>query len=70
VLEGQVDSFITDMSITVLGITYNVNGGTDYEDATGTVSSTVFFNQLRDGDIVEIKDEVTADGFAEEVELE
>jgi hypothetical protein len=69
-LEGQVDSFITDMSITVLGITYNVNGGTDYEDATGNVSSTIFFNQLRDGDIIEIKDDVTADGIAEEVELE
>jgi hypothetical protein len=69
-LEGQVDTFVVDTSITVLGITYKVNGGTDYEDATGTVLSTIFFNQLRDGDIVEIKDEVTADGFAEEVELD
>lgn len=70
-LEGQVDSFVIDTSITVLGITYNVDAGTDYEDANGaTVSSAEFFGQLAPGDLVEIKDEEIADGTAEEVEIE
>jgi hypothetical protein len=70
-LEGQVDSFVDDKSITVLGITYNVDAGTDYEDANGdTVSSADFFDQLDAGDLVEIKDEETADGIADEVELD
>ena len=72
-LEGQVDAFVDvpiPTSITVLGITFPVDGNTDYEDATGIVSSTVFFNQLQVDDIVEIKDEEPADGIADEVELE
>ena len=70
-LEGGVDAFITDTSISFLGITFGVNGGTDYEDANGaTVSSVVFFGNLQVGDLVEIKDEEIADGIAEEVELE
>jgi len=72
-LEGQVDAFVdvpVPTSITVLGITFAVDGSTDYEDATGIVSSAVFFNQLQVDDIVEIKDEEPADGIADEVELE
>ena len=68
-LEGQVDIFVVDTSITVLGITYDVSVA-DFEDATGPVSSAVFFSQLAPGVLVEIKDEEAADGIAEEVELE
>ncbi len=69
-LEGLVDAFVAETSITVLGITYSVDSDTEYEDASGTVLSTIFFDQLGVGDLVEINDEVTADGIAEEVELE
>jgi hypothetical protein len=69
-LEGQVDSFVLDTSITVLGITYDVSTA-DFEDASGAaVSSAEFFGQLAPGDLVEIKDEEPADGIAEEVELD
>lgn len=66
-LEGDVDAAVLDTSITVLGITFNVDLNTTYEDESGdAVSSNVFFNQLI-GKEVEIEDEVTADGTAEEV---
>ena len=72
-LEGAVDSFVTDSSITILGITYDVDPtpgtGTDFE---GFVSSTDFFDALNPlgGDFVEIEDDNVADGVADEVELE
>ncbi len=69
-LEGQVDSFVVDTSITVLGIAFGVDGSTQYEDSSESVSSVVFFGNLGIGDQVEIVDEVTADGIAEEVELD
>ena len=54
-LEGQVDSFVVDTSITILGIAYGVNGGTQYEDSNGnSMSSAAFFAALANGDQVEI----------------
>jgi hypothetical protein len=69
-LRGQVDAFVVDTSITVLGITFGVNAGTQYEDSSGPVSSAVFFANLAIGDLVEIEDEEVADGIADEAELE
>lgn len=72
-LEGAVDTFATDASITILGITYGVDPtlgtGTDFE---GFASSTVFFAALNPagGDFVEIEDDDVADGVADKVELE
>jgi hypothetical protein len=68
-LEGQVDSFVVDASITVLGISYSVNGA-KFEDSSGPILSGDFFLNLKNGDRVEIRDEVVADGFAEEVKLD
>ncbi len=68
-LQGAVDSFILNTSITILGITYRV----DATPVTGTIfeggSASAFFGQLMNGNIVEIKDD-PADGEADEVEFE
>jgi hypothetical protein len=72
-LEGAVDTFVTNSSITILGITYGVDPtqgtGTDFE---GFASSADFFAALdpAGGDFVEIEDDDVADGIADEVELE
>lgn len=73
-LEAAVDSFVRDASITILGIPFPVDPnpiippGTEFE---GFAGSTEFFDALNPagGDIVEIEDEVIADGVADEVEL-
>ncbi|MCP4980096.1 MAG: hypothetical protein GY935_06330 [Gammaproteobacteria bacterium] len=69
-LEGKVDMIGTGASITVLGITYGVDMATEYEGTTGPLSSIDFFNLLMVGDLVEIKDDVVADGIADKVELD
>lgn len=71
-LEGRVDAFVPNASITVLGIAFNVDSGilTQYEDESGSVSAATFFGNLAVGDQVEIEDEEVADGFAEEVKLD
>ena len=72
-LEGTVDTFVANSSITILGITYGVDPtpgtGTDFEDFA---SSAAFFAALNPvgGDFVEIEDDDVADGIADEVELE
>jgi hypothetical protein len=74
-LGGQVDSFVPNVSITVLGIPFKVDTtgaftDTDYKDDIGSITEAVFFGKLAIGDQVEITDEVIADGFAEEVKLD
>lgn len=72
-LEGAVDSFVTDSSITILGVTYDVDPtpgtGTDFENFP---DSTAFFAALNPlgGDFVEIEDDDVADGIVDEVEVE
>ena len=56
-----------DVSITILGIEYGVDAGTNYE---GFPSSGAFFGQLLIGDLIEIEDNQPADGIADEVEEE
>ncbi len=65
-LEGPVDSFVENTSITVLGLTYSTVGA-EFDDAD---DATEFFNQLNIGDIVELEDDFPADGIADEIELE
>ena len=71
-LEGAVDTFAVNSSITILGIIYGVDptpGGTDFD---GFANSDLFFDALNPvgGDFVEIEDDDVADGVADEVELE
>ena len=66
-LTGAVDAFVTNTSITILGITYLVDAGTSYE---GFANANAFFSQLNVGDLIEIEDDQVADGIADEVEEE
>ncbi len=71
-LKGAVDAFDFLNWIEILGIRYNVDGDTDYEDANGdpVPDAADFFNTLNVGDILEIEDEQPGDGTAEEVAFE
>jgi hypothetical protein len=72
-LKGAVDVVAFLNWIEVLGIRYNVDGGTDYEDENGSLTGTQFFGLLMIGDLVEIEDDndpIPTDGIADEVELE
>lgn len=64
-LEGEVDGYIPAVSITVLGIEYQLDGSTSYEPSTPDIEV---------GDFVEIGDSddpnPSADGIADEVEEE
>jgi hypothetical protein len=68
-LEGVVDSFDANTSITILGIAYQVAplGETTFEDYPDPAD---FFTALREGDFVEIKDEFPANGVADNVKLD
>ena len=61
-LEGVVDDYEEDMSITVLGIVYALD--------LATTSYDPFPPNIQIGDIVEIEDEDPADGIADKVEEE
>jgi hypothetical protein len=69
-VEAPVDSFEAGASVTVLGITYFTTGA-DFEDSNDLpISSTVFYEQVQVDSMVKIKDELTTDGIADEVEFE
>lgn len=65
-LQGAVDDFESQSWIEILGIRYSVDTGTDY----GVLDAVAFFDQLSIGDIVEIEDELIADGIADSVEFD
>ena len=74
-LEGAVDDFGSLQWIQVLGIRYNVDGVTEYEDENdNTLTAVEFFDQLTISGVgtqVEIEDDKDApDGIADEVELD
>ena len=68
-LEAPVDSFDANVSVTLLGITYSVDGTTDYEINDVPGSATSFFATLNPDDFVKVKD-IEPDGMAEELDLE
>ncbi|CAD7844575.1 MAG: hypothetical protein [Olavius algarvensis Gamma 3 endosymbiont] len=69
-LEGLVDSFFANTSITILGITYPLDPAATYEDSSGPISAATFFAALQAGiDIVELEDD-EPDGDADEVEFD
>ncbi len=68
-LEAPVDSFDANVSVTLLGITYSVDGTTDYELNDVPGNGTSFFATLNPDDFVKVKD-IEPDGMAEELDLE
>jgi hypothetical protein len=68
-LKAPVDEFVSGSSVTLLGITYMMDGNTSYEVDEVSKTSTEFFDALDVGDVVEIQD-VEPDGTAEEADLD
>ena len=73
-LEGPLSAFDPVAgTLTILGITYNVDAATQYEfDGVQDIVTDrgTFFATLTLGAIVSIKDQLPADGIADEVELD
>ncbi|MEW8646980.1 MAG: DUF5666 domain-containing protein [Candidatus Thiodiazotropha endolucinida] len=71
VLQGPVEDFVTNSSVTILGVTLFTSATTQFEDINdSTISADTFYNSLTVGSLVKIKDEEPGDGTADEVEFE
>lgn len=69
--EGRVDAVTPNVSITVAGLTYEVDARTVYFiDLVGQVSADRFFAEVSLGDLVEVTDYLPEDGIADELYLE
>ena len=66
-LRGVVDTFVNGVSITILGITFPVDGSAEYQG--GGMTSPKFFVALGVGNLVAIVDD-EPDGDADEVDFE
>ena len=70
VLQATVSGFVAGESITMLGITYSVDG-TEFESRAGrTLTAEQFFSELQVGDLVKVKDKIPADGIADKAEFQ
>jgi Domain of unknown function (DUF5666) len=73
ILQGPVDSVVSGSSITILGVTFNTDGSTQFEEDDDNAlpgGSATFYSVDRTGDEVKIKDNAPGDGTADEVDLE
>ena len=74
-LTGQVSAAggdATSGSVTILGVTMSTDNRTEFEDRNDQQfpgGGDDFYNQLSNGDIVELEDDMPVDGVADEVEL-
>ena len=70
-LQAPVESVTNGVNITLLGVTFPVDGATDYENANDLpITAIQFFDNVTVGSLVKVKDEEPADGTADEVEFE
>ena len=67
VVKAPVDSSNPNIEITLLGLTYNVQGAEFKDKSDRRIDAAGFFAQLNAGDMVRIKDERPPDGIAEKV---
>ncbi|MES9814432.1 MAG: DUF5666 domain-containing protein [Candidatus Thiodiazotropha sp.] len=71
VLQGPVEDFVANSSVTILRVTLFTSATTQFEDINdSTISADSFYNSLTVGSLVKIKDEEPGDGTADEVEFE
>jgi len=77
ILQGIITDSVIGVSVTVLGVTVEIDGNTDFEDINdngigqGVTGHTTFNGQITAGiTLVKIKDKYMTDGIADEVELE
>ncbi|WP_373053441.1 DUF5666 domain-containing protein, partial [Thioalkalivibrio sp.] len=69
-VEAPVEDFVRGVSVTVLGITWNVGSETEYEVDDGDSNAETFWNTIRPGMEIEIEDEAPANGIADKLELD
>lgn len=69
VLTAQVEAFEPELSIRVQGLTLATTGAVFIGRDGGALGAAAFYAQLREGDVVRIMDEVTADGRVDSVQL-
>ena len=70
VLQAPVQSFVNGISVTLLGVTFNVTRA-EFENVDDKdIDAAAFFANLKTGALLRVTDEAPADGFAEEVEFE
>jgi hypothetical protein len=70
-LQGPVDTTDPNVSVTILGVRFDTDGTTDFEDENeNSITATQFYSTVAVGDLIKIRDRETADGTADEVELE
>jgi hypothetical protein len=69
ILKAPVDASTGGLSVTLLGISYTVQAGTQYEINDVARDENSFFDALNVNDVVKVKD-VQPDGGAEELDLE
>lgn len=70
-LQGPVESFEIGTSITVLGVTFFTDSGTQFEDGDDNpLGSAGFYGALAIGDTIKIEDRQPGDGTADEIDQE
>jgi hypothetical protein len=70
VIQAPLEGFESGMSLTLLGVTFSVEGA-EFEDRSGADTSVeAFFSDLAVGDLLKVEDEDPTDGIADEVEFE
>jgi hypothetical protein len=70
ILQAPVESFNAGVDITLLGTTYTTEGASFKDKGNSVISPSVFYSELRVGDLVKVLDERLTDGIADEVSFE
>ncbi len=69
-LQAPVDSFESGSSVTLLGLTYSVQGAQFRDQNEAVLTLQQFFNIIQPGMLVKLRDYQPADGVADRVEFE
>ncbi len=69
-IEGPVTAFVANTSVSVLGVTFTTAGADFSDENDNPITEGAFYAGLALGDLVEVQDDLVADGVADEVELE
>ena len=70
VLQGPVERFVSGVSVTILGVTFDTVGA-EFETVDDvSVDSATFYSSVSTGDLVRVEDEEPGNGVAEKVKFE
>lgn len=71
ILQGPVESWNAGSDVTLLGITFFSDINTNFEDENEAgINSSDFYTALSAGRQIKVRDDITADGIADEMDLE